>query len=49
MRYDSAPAGVNANLTANTATGGAGNDTFDELGGPIENLVGSQLQRRPRR
>ena len=43
VRYDSAPAGVNASLTANSATGGAGNDTYNVAGGPIENIVGSQL------
>ena len=42
VRYDSAPAGVNASLTANSATGGAGNDTYNVAGGPIENIVGSQ-------
>ena len=31
VTYESAPAGVTANLTANTAAGGAGNDTFVDV------------------
>jgi Ca2+-binding RTX toxin-like protein len=43
VRYASAPAGVTASLTTNTATGGAGSDTYDLFGGPIENIVGSNF------
>ena len=38
-QYDNAPSGVTASLTTNTATGGAGTDTFTP--NTIEHLVGS--------